>query len=145
MVGARAELDLDLAHYWVMFHRRDNGLEQFRIDLLRVDDTQMPIKSLKVQVGDNLIDLSHCPDMLDESTWTAWVDQRSDSVHLTIPREIELDSITVLTSQIRAAGLSGLLRPRMSTDALADQPFMRLARVAEQLRAVWVDVPEGLL
>lgn len=98
VVGARAELDLDLAHYWVMFHRRDNGLEQFRIDLLRVDDTQMPIKSLKVQVGDNLIDLSHCPDMLDESTWTAWVDQRSDSVHLTIPREIELDSITVLTA-----------------------------------------------
>ncbi|WP_374593454.1 site-specific recombinase [Aquabacterium sp.] len=44
------------------------------------------------------------------------------------------DSITVLTSQIRAAGLSGLLRPRMSTDALADQPFMRLARVAEQLQ-----------
>ena len=86
VVGARAELDLDLAHYWVMFHRRDNGLEQFRIDLLRVDDTQMPIKSLKVQVGDDLIDLSHCPDMLDESTWTAWVDQRSDSVHLTIPR-----------------------------------------------------------
>ena len=44
------------------------------------------------------------------------------------------DSITVLTSQIRSAGLSGLLRPRMSPEALAGQPFMQLARVAEQLR-----------
>jgi site-specific recombinase len=44
------------------------------------------------------------------------------------------DSITVLTSQIRAVGLSSRLRPRMSRNSLAEQPFMQLARVAEQLR-----------
>lgn len=48
-------------------------------------------------------------------------------------RGVFYDSITVLTSQMRAIGLSGQLRPRMSAESLSDQPFMQLARVAEQL------------
>jgi len=61
-------------------------------------------------------------------------------------RGVFFDSIAVLTSQIRAVGLSGLLRPRMSASALIDQPFMQLARAAEQLRdsaeAGAADVPQ---
>lgn len=44
------------------------------------------------------------------------------------------EAIAVLASQIRALGQGGTLRPRMSREALADQPFAQLARAAEQLR-----------
>ncbi len=44
------------------------------------------------------------------------------------------DSITVLTSQMRAVGLSVSMRQRMSSESLAEKPFMQLARAAEQLR-----------
>lgn len=44
------------------------------------------------------------------------------------------DAIAVLASQIRALGQGSTLRPRMSREALADQPFTQLARAAEQLR-----------
>jgi site-specific recombinase len=44
------------------------------------------------------------------------------------------DAIAVLASQIRALGQGSTLRPRMSREALADQPFAQLARAAEQLR-----------
>ena len=43
------------------------------------------------------------------------------------------DAITVLTSQIRAAGLSSDLRRRMDHKLLADRPFKQLARASEQL------------
>ena len=44
------------------------------------------------------------------------------------------DAITVLTSQIRAAGLSSDLRRRIDPRLLADRPFKQLARASEQLQ-----------
>ncbi len=43
------------------------------------------------------------------------------------------DAITVLTSQIRAAGLSSDLRRRIDPKLLVDRPFKQLARASEQL------------
>ena len=42
------------------------------------------------------------------------------------------DALTVLASTVRAAGLSGPLRLRMGTDALAGHPFEQLVRASEQ-------------
>lgn len=44
------------------------------------------------------------------------------------------DAILVLTSQVAAAGLSGALRRRMSAKALANRPFVQVARAAERVR-----------
>ncbi|MDT8999962.1 recombinase [Paucibacter sp. APW11] len=43
-----------------------------------------------------------------------------------------LSGLTVLISAVRAAGLSGPLRQRMSAELLAQQPFEQLARAAER-------------
>jgi site-specific recombinase len=45
-----------------------------------------------------------------------------------------LDGIMFLSSAVRAAGFSPLLRERMSVELLAEKPFRQLARVAEQVR-----------
>jgi site-specific recombinase len=45
-----------------------------------------------------------------------------------------LDAIMFLSSTIRAAGFSPLLRKRMSPELLVDMPFRQLARVAEDIR-----------
>ena len=48
-------------------------------------------------------------------------------------REAMLRGLTVLVSSVRAAGLSGPLRRRMSPDLLADQPFEQLAGACDSL------------
>ncbi|MCZ8077129.1 MAG: site-specific recombinase [Paucibacter sp.] len=48
-------------------------------------------------------------------------------------REAMLRGLTVLVSSVRAAGLSGPLRKRMSPELLADQPFEQLAGACDQL------------
>jgi site-specific recombinase len=45
-----------------------------------------------------------------------------------------LDAIMFLSSSVRAAGFSGVLRQRMDAQLLADAPFRQLAVVAERLR-----------
>ncbi len=49
-------------------------------------------------------------------------------------REPFLDGLIFLTSAVRAAGFSPLLRERMSPELVASAPFRQLARVAEQVR-----------
>jgi site-specific recombinase len=49
-------------------------------------------------------------------------------------REPFHDAIMFLAAQVRAVGFSGPMRQRMSTAALAGQPFRQLARAAEQMR-----------
>jgi site-specific recombinase len=44
-----------------------------------------------------------------------------------------LDAIVFLGSAVRAAGFSPALRPRMSTELLAERPFRQLARAAERV------------
>jgi site-specific recombinase len=50
-------------------------------------------------------------------------------------RDEMLDAVTYLVSAVRAAGFSGALRKRMSTEALANEPFRQLAATSERLRA----------
>jgi site-specific recombinase len=48
-------------------------------------------------------------------------------------RKEMMDAVTYLVSAVRAAGFSGELRKRMSTDALVDEPFRQLAGSTERL------------
>jgi site-specific recombinase len=57
-----------------------------------------------------------------------------------------LDAVMFLSTTIRAAGFSPLLRSRMSEELLVDAPFRRLAQVAEDIRAhVEAGDDDGLL
>ncbi|MDM4766868.1 recombinase [Pelomonas sp. SE-A7] len=63
----------------------------------------------------------------------------AEAARLDNGREALLQALTILVSAVRAAGLSGPLRLRMSAELLAHQPFAQLAaaaeKVAEALRA----------
>jgi site-specific recombinase len=52
-----------------------------------------------------------------------------------------LDGIVFLAAAVRASGLSGPLRQRMSQDLLADRPFRQLAAAAERVAELATDVP----
>jgi site-specific recombinase len=54
-------------------------------------------------------------------------------------RTAMVESIQLLASQIRAAGLSGPMRQRMDAALLADRPFHQVVQAAEALRAGHLD------
>lgn len=99
IVGAHAPAGAHDRHCWVLFHRRDHGCEQFRIDLLTVNETGMPVTTLKLIVDGVVVDLGQ--NEIRTANGSSWigvrVDPRRDSVHVTIPRQDALTEVTVLS------------------------------------------------
>lgn len=54
-------------------------------------------------------------------------------------RDAMVESIQLLASQLRAAGLAGMLRQRMDHSLLADRPFHQVVSAAEALRSQHLD------